>query len=219
MNCRTALGKSLSSSRIFPYRSSTPSSGPLIARCPCFQGKHEPPLRKWTSNSYQHHLGCQSKVCYDFTIPVCYNKAISTLRCTNKSWTVIPSLMKVILPSKSFEHARKLSTRSTPLAIPVIVDISKLSRSTQRNSSVSSNKHNHNRYNPKQHVLLHTASTSFPFRYVHPYILWIPTLYSLHELLNQYPLNPKTQLPQPLFPLHSKPGTSHRQSDLIPQHS
>lgn len=135
-----------------------------------------------------------------------------------ESWSDIPNLMKVTLPSKSFEYTRKLSTRSIPLSIPVIVDISLLSRYTQRNSFVSSNKHNHNRYNPKQHIQFHTASASFPFRYVHPYILWIPTLYSLHELLNQYPLNPKTQLPQPPFPLHTKRSTSHRQSDFIPQH-
>ena len=128
-----------------------------------------------------------------------------------------PQLMNAILQSKSFEHTRKLYIRSTALAFPVIVDISKLSRYTQRNSFVSSNKHNHNRYNPKQHIQFHTASASFPFQYVHPYILWIPTLYSLHELLNQYPLNPKTQLSQPPFPLHTKRSTSHRQSDPIPQ--
>ena len=102
-----------------------------------------------------------------------------------------PQLMKVILPSKSFEYTRKLYSRSSRLDFPAIVDISLLSRYTQRNFSVSSNKHSHQRYNPKQHILLHSASASFPFQYLHPHILWIPTLYSLHELHNHAPFTPQ----------------------------
>ena len=126
--------------------------------------------------------------------------------------------MKVILPSKSFEYTRKLYTRSTALAIPVIVDASLLSRYTQRYSSVSSNKHSHHRCNPKQHILLHSASASFPFQYLHPQTLKFSPVISSSRITQSVSIHPTTQLPQPPFPLHNKPSTSHRQSDLIPQH-
>lgn len=130
-----------------------------------------------------------------------------------------PSLMKVILPSKSFEYTRKLYIRSTALAIPVIADASLLSRYTQRYSSVSSNKHSHHRYN---HPTTHPVSYHFC-------ILPISICASTHivntdslfasRIAQSCSIYPTTQLPQPPFPLHNKPSTSHRQSDLIPQHS
>ena len=129
-----------------------------------------------------------------------------------------PSLMKVILPSKSFEYTRKLSTRSTALAIPVIVDASLLSRYTQRYSSVSSNKHSHHRYN---HPTTHPVSYHFC-------ILPISICASTHivntdslfasRIAQSWFTTPKTWMPPPPFPLHNKPSTPSPQSHPFPQH-